>query len=58
MIDTFIVALIVIAAVIVALSSFAKTFRTGGESPCGCGSSCSGCDESKSCDDADGHPER
>ena len=56
--DTFIVALIVLAAVIAAFNSFAKTFKSGKESSCGCGSSCSGCDAAKSCDDVAGDPER
>ena len=47
--DTFIVALIVLAAVIALLSSFVKTFRPGNESPCGCGCACSGCDMAKKC---------
>jgi len=47
--DTFIVTLIVLAAVIALLGSFVKTFRSGNESPCGCGCSCSGCDVAKNC---------
>ena len=56
--DTFIVALIVLAAVIAAFKSFAKTFKSGEESPCGCGCSCSGCNVAKSCDGATGNTER
>jgi len=56
--ETFIVALIVLAAVIAACNSFVKTFKSGEESSCGCGSSCSGCDAAKSCDDGAGNPER
>ncbi|MCP3952849.1 MAG: FeoB-associated Cys-rich membrane protein [Desulfobacterales bacterium] len=56
--DTFIVALIVLAAVIAVLNSFAKTFRSGSEGACGCGCSCAGCDVEKHCPDASGNPER
>ena len=56
--DTFIVALIVLAAVIAAFNSFAKTFKSGKESSCGCGCSCSGCEVAKSCDGTNGNTER
>ena len=56
--DTFIVALIVLAAVIALLSSFVKNFRSGNESPCGCGCSCSGCDVAKNCTESPGKTDR
>jgi hypothetical protein len=56
--DTFIVALIVLAAVIAVFKSFAKTFKSGEESPCGCGSACSGCSAERNCGDGPGNSDR
>jgi len=56
--DTFIVALIVLAAVIALLSSFVKAFRPGNKSSCGCGCSCSGCAVEKDCADSPGTTDR
>ncbi len=56
--DTFIVALIVIAAVIALLRTLMKTFRSGTESPCGCGSACSGCNAERDCGDISGNSDR
>ena len=50
--DTLIVALIVLAAVIAAFNSFVKAFKSGEESACGCGSNCGGCSLAKDCSDA------
>jgi len=49
--DTFIVALIIIAAVIALMRTLVKTFRSGTENPCGCGSACSGCHLEQDCGD-------
>jgi hypothetical protein len=56
--DTFIVALIVLAAVIALLSSSVKAFRPGNKSPCGCGCSCSGRAVEKDCADSPGKTDR
>ena len=50
--DTFIVALIVLAAVIAVLRFFVRSFRTVDQNPGGCGCSCTGCDVVQNCTDA------
>lgn len=56
--DTFIVVLIVLGAVIALLNSFVKTFKSGNESPCGCGSACAGCEVESGCTDKPADPKR
>jgi hypothetical protein len=56
--DTFIVAVIVLAAVIAVVNTFVKTFRSGNASACGCGCSCPGCDVAQSCDESSAKSDR
>jgi len=45
--DSFIVGIIVIAAVIFSVKSFIKTYK--GEGGCSCGDGCTSCSSKKSC---------
>ena len=58
MIQTFIVAFIVVGAVVALLCSLRNTFKSESESPCGCGSSCAGCSTVKECSETTGQMKR